>query len=308
MNKTLLMLGFSVFVFSGCGQGVANDGVGAEYVADVAAWREERLAKLRAEDGYLNLAGLYWLQNESNSFGSGADVDVQFPASTPENIGRFDFTPDGIVMTVTDGVDVTVDSEPVQSILMHDDTTETPVTATMGSMAWVVVNREGKTAIRLRDFEHPALGALPPIPSFEIDPAWRVEGQLIPFDKPRVMNVGTVIEGLGYNPESPGIIAFEYGGERYELDAYQSGERLFFVFGDQTSGRETYPAGRFVYAEAPDENGKTILDFNKSYNPPCAFGDFSTCPVASPRNRLAVRIEAGEKFIPELHVGSLTRH
>ncbi|MBT8100621.1 MAG: hypothetical protein KJO82_12770, partial [Gammaproteobacteria bacterium] len=183
MNKSLLMLGLSVFVLSGCGQGAADDGVGAEYVAEVEAWRVERLTKLRAEDGYLNLAGLYWLQNESNSFGSGADVDVQFPASTPENIGRFDFTPDGIVMTVTDGVEVTVDGQPIKSILKHDDTTESPVTATMGSMAWVVVNREGKTAIRLRDFEHPALNALPPIPSFEIDPAWRVEGQLIRFEE-----------------------------------------------------------------------------------------------------------------------------
>ena len=302
------MWGVATLVLSGCGQGVASNESGADYVAEVEAWRVYRLERLKAEDGYLNLAGLFWLQNESNSFGSGADADVRFPPSTPANIGRFDFTPDGIVMTVADDLEVTVDGEPVQSILMLDDTTETPVTARMGSMAWVVVHREGKTAIRLRDFEHPGLEALPPIPSFDIDPAWRLEGQLLPFDEPRIMNVGTVIEGLGYNPQSPGVIAFEYGGERYELDAYQSGERLFFVFGDQTSGRETYPAGRFVYADAPDENGKTILDFNKSYNPPCAFGDFSTCPVASPRNRLAVRIEAGEKFIPELHVGSLTAH
>ena len=308
MNKTILLLGLATFAVGACTRGAANDGLDADYSAEIAAWRVERLDKLRAEDGYLNLAGLFWLQQESNSFGSGADVDVRFPAPAPAMIGSFDFTPDGIIMTIADGVDVLVDGWPVDSILMLDDTTETPVTAVTGSMAWVVVHRQGKTAIRLRDFEHPALTALPPIPSFVIDPEWRVEGQLIPFDEPRVMNVGTVIEGLGYNPESPGIMAFEYGGERYELEAYQSGDRLFFVFGDQTSGRETYPAGRFVYAEAPDENGKTILDFNKSYNPPCAFGDFSTCPVASPRNRLAVRIEAGEKFIPELHVGSLTRH
>jgi uncharacterized protein (DUF1684 family) len=308
MNRTLFAIGAALFVLAACSRGAAGVDNDADYEAEVKAWRIERLEKLKAADGYLNLAGLFWLQNKSNHFGSADDADVVFPLPAPANIGRFDFTPDGIVMTVADGVDVMVDGEAVDSILMLDDTTETPVTATIGSLAWVVVNREGKTAIRLRDFEHPALDALPPIPSYEIDPSWRVEGQLIPFDEPRVMNVGTVIEGLGYNPESPGVMTFELDGKSYELEAYQSGEQLFFVFGDQTSGRETYPAGRFFYAEAPDENGKTILDFNKSYNPPCAFGDFSTCPVASPRNRLAVRIEAGEKFIPELHVGSLTRH
>ena len=98
----------------------------------------------------------------------------------------------------------------------------------------------------------------------------------------------------------------DYVGEHFELEAYTSGERLFFVFGDLTSRHDTYPAGRFVYAASPGENGNTILDFNQSYNPPCAFGDFSTCPVASPRNRLPVRVEAGERFVAALHVGSLT--
>ena len=76
---------------------------------------------------------------------------------------------------------------------------------------------------------------------------------------------------------------------------------LFIIFADQTTGRETYPAGRFVYTAWPDENGKTILDFNKAYNPPCAFNAFATCPVASPRNRLRTRIDAGETYDPSTH-------
>ena len=76
------------------------------------------------------------------------------------------------------------------------------------------------------------------------------------------------------------------------------------MFGDRTSGNETYPAGRFLYADAPDEHGRTVLDFNRAYNPPCAFNDFSTCPVATPRNRLRVAVNAGEKYIPELRTGA----
>ena len=114
-----------------------------------------------------------------------------------------------------------------------------------------------------------------------------------------------MIEGLGYHPESPGVMEFELAGSSYELEAYQSGDRLFFVFGDETNGRETYPAGRFLYAFMPDETGRTVLDFNLSYSPPCAFNDFSTCPVASPRNRLPLRIEAGELHNKDAYSGPI---
>ena len=104
------------------------------------------------------------------------------------------------------------------------------------------------------------------------------------------------------------MVEFEINGESFELEAYASGDELFFVFGDATSGTETYPAGRFLYAAVPGGDGSTILDFNKAYNPPCAFNDFATCPVASPRNRLTARIEAGELFDPAVHATPGGKH
>ena len=292
-----------------CSSGDADTaGARAAYVAEIEEWRAGRMDRLRADDGYLNLAGLFWLQDGTSSFGSADDNDVQFPPAAAAHLGEFEMTAAGVRMTVSKDADVRFDGAPVESILMHDDTTETPVTVTAGRLAWVVVKRQSMIGVRVRDFEHPALAALPPIPHFEVDSSWRLEAELRLFDEPKVMDVGTVIEGLGFNPTSPGRIAFEYRGETYELDAYQLGERLFFAFGDATSRVDTYPAGRFLYAEWPGEDGKTILDFNKSYNPPCAFGDFATCPVASPGNRLPIRIEAGEKYVPELYFGALTSH
>jgi len=309
MNKSILIFAFVAIFAVGCAQGDADTGAAdAAYIAEIEEWRVGRLDRLKAVDGYLNLAGLFWLSDITSRFGSAEDNDLVFPPPAAAHIGEFEMTNEGIQMTVFPGGDVRLDGEQVESILMHDDTTETPVTVSSGSLAWVVIYREGKIGVRLRDFNHPALAALPPIPHFDIDANWRVEGVLKLFDEPRIMNVGTVIEGVGYNPESPGVVAFEIDGESYELEAYTSGERLFFVFGDRSSGRDTYGAGRFVYAARPGEDGKTVLDFNKSYNPPCAFGDFSTCPVASPQNRLPIRVEAGEKYEPALHVGSLTSH
>ena len=208
-------------------------------------------------------------------------------------------------MRVQTGVDVRVEGEPVNSVTMPDDTTDEAATATLGSLAWTVINRDGKFGVRLHDRSSRALEEMPPIPYFDINPDWRISGRLRRFEEPRVVAVGTVIEGLGWNPNSPGVVEFERDGERFELEAYAAGDRLFFVFGDATSGRETYPAGRFLYADMPGDDGQTELDFNRSYNPPCAFNDFATCPVASPRNRLPIAIEAGEKFDKALHFGSV---
>ena len=110
-----------------------------------------------------------------------------------------------------------------------------------------------------------------------------------------------MIEGLDYKPEAPGKLRFDIGSDTFELEAYAAGDKLFLVFGDETSGRDTYPAGRFLYTELPDPAGVTTLDFNKAHNPPCAYNEFATCPVASPRNRIPVMIEAGERYDAGAH-------
>ncbi len=271
------------------------------YKTDIEEWRAGRLERLKGATGYLNLVGLFWLDKEHSRIGSADDNDIVFPEQAAAHIGDLHMTADGVAFVAASGVDVRHDGETVDSILIADDTTEAPVTLTHGSFAWTIIKRDGKFALRLRDYEHPAIAAFPPIESYPIDTSYRVTGRLQPFDEPKVLNVNTTIEGLGFHPQSPGTVAFQIGGAEYELEAYESGDQLFFVFGDATSGRETYPAGRFLYAAAPDENGETIMDFNRAYNPPCAFNDFATCPVASPRNRINVRIEAGEKYDPRVH-------
>lgn len=305
MRRTTLILAalaLAIVAGSSHGRDAGSDDPDA-YRASVEAWRSDRLARLKAPDGYLNLAGLYWLDQGRTSFGSGADNDIVFPAG-PASIGSFDLRGGTVTMTVHEGIDVRVNQQSVRSVVMPDDTGEAAASATLGSLAWAVINREGKIGLRLHDQQSAALHELPPIPYFDISPAWRVRARLKRYERPRVMAVNTVIEGLGWNPESPGVVDFELGGVRHTLEAYQVGERLFFVFGDKTSGRVTYPAGRFLYAPMPGEDGVTELDFNLAYNPPCAFNDFSTCPVASPQNRLAIAVTAGEKFDPALYRGS----
>jgi uncharacterized protein (DUF1684 family) len=205
------------------------------------------------------------------------------------------------LLVVEEGVEVLHDGEPVSEIFMGADTSENPVTVTHRSLAWGIIERDGPIAVRLRDYEHPFVDTFGPLSYYDIDPAYRVAAKLNSYAEPRTVAVDTVIDGFQQFPVAPGIVTFELNGERYELEPTISDEKLFFVFGDDTNRDATYGAGRFLYADAPGEDGRLVLDFNKSYSPPCAFNDFSTCPVASPRNRLPTRIEAGEKFDPDLY-------
>jgi uncharacterized protein (DUF1684 family) len=280
----------------------------AAYESDNLEWRAGRLERLQGPDGYLNLAGLFWLSEGTVTIGSGVDNDIRFPSSDADRVGELQVSTDGVVLRVADGVEALSDGRAVESILVADDTTPAPITITHGSSAWTIIKRDKRFALRLRDFQHPAIAAFPPIEYFPVDPELRVVGKLRRFETPKILQVDTVIEGLGWQPESPGVVEFEIDGQLHQLEAYDAGDEMFFVFGDRTSGRETYPAGRFLYADLPQAGETTILDFNRAYNPPCAFNDFATCPVASPQNRLAIRIEAGEIFDPLLHATPDSAH
>ena len=270
---------------------------------DVVEWRAGRLERLIAPSGFLTLSGLFWLAPGSHTFGSDSANDLVFPAGAAPVIGQFTVSDAGISMAVQDGVEVFSDEMPVTSIFMDDDNTDAPITIEHRRLAWTAIKRQNRFAVRLRDFDNPAVAAFGTLPYFDIDPGLRIVGTLQRYVEPRTVEVGTVIEGLGWKPTSPGTVTFDIGGVNYSIEAYESGDRYFYVFGDVTNRNETYGAGRFLYSDLSDEDGQVVLDFNLSYSPPCAFNDFATCPVASPRNRLPIRIEAGEKYDPDLYQG-----
>lgn len=271
------------------------------YEAEITEWRTGRLERLLKPTGYLTQIGLYWLEDGSYSMGSSPGNHIVLPGTAAAHVGNL-VVADGVVsMTVAPNVDVLDGEKPVGDIVMPADTSGDTMVLSHGSIAWSIIERAGELAVRVRDFEHPFAKTFGPLPYYAIDPEYRVSARLHRYDEPRTVAVDTVIEGFQQFPTAPGIARFAINGQEYELEPTNSGDELFFVFGDDTNRDETYGAGRFVYADMPKEDGEFILDFNKSYSPPCAFNDFSTCPVASPRNRLPVRIEAGERFEPHLH-------
>ncbi len=200
-------------------------------------------------------------------------------------------------MAVEPGVPVTHEGEPVTSLLLYSEAMGgRPATPRLGSLRWQVIQRQDLIGIRLRDTANAALEEFEGIETFPVSLDWRIPASFDWYDPPRIIEVPNVLGMISEQP-SPGAVVFRVGGEKLRLDVTGNPEGRSFsiVFGDLTNGIETYGGGRFLSVGAPDEHGRTFIDFNLAYNPPCVFTEFATCPLPTRENILPVRIEAGEK-------------
>lgn len=267
-----------------------------EYLEDLQKWQEQRLQRLKSDKGWLNLAGLYWLKEGENTFGSDSSNSIVFPAEAPSHAGKIIKSGDSIYFRASPDSEIKINGKLQNSALLKPDASGNPDLMEYKSLAWYIIKRDSMYGIRLRDYDHPRIKKLDRIPSFDPDLKWRKTAEFIPFDEPDTVLVPTVI-GVDESYISPGKLVFRHKGKEYELLPFKVGEGFFIIIGDKTSAVETYPAGRFMYTELPDKNKNVILDFNKAYNPPCAFSPYATCPLPPQENRLDLRIDAGEKEV-----------
>ena len=163
----------------------------------------------------------------------------------------------------------------------------------VGPLTLLVIERDGRAGIRLRDKNSKYRREFKGLQYFPTKPAFRVEARWLPYAKPRKVVVNTIVEGVKETYDATGEVDFTLGGRKLTLEPVVDGDELFYIFRDLTAGKSTYGAGRFLNS-ALAKNGKVTLDFNKAYNPPCAFTPYATCPLPPPRNRLDVAIESGE--------------
>ena len=268
----------------------------SSYGDELEQWHKDRVASLKAEDGWLNLVGLHWLSPGRNTFGSGEQVAIKFPTGKiPANAGYFELTEGVVKMVVASGVNITVNGAPVkEAIIFHKDSTRSPEVR-CGDLKWNIIKRDDKFGIRLRNLKAAAVESFKGIERYAVNDNWRLKATL----KPTVASAGisiTNVLGQTNTQASPGKLEFIIDGKTYTLDALDGGkEELFIIFGDETNGVETYPSGRYLYAKRPGPDGVVILDFNKAYNPPCAFTPFATCPLPPRQNILPITVTAGEK-------------
>ena len=264
------------------------------YLSEIEQWHAKRVGNLKKENSWLNLVGLFWLKPGENKFGSANDNDIVFPNKAPKYIGSFILVDTVVTIKVLPGNKVLFNDLEVKEMLMQNDLSEVPSTLKLDSFRWFIIKRGEKYGVRLRDLEAPLVKEFKSIERFPVNKNWRIEAAFVPYDPPKKIIVPNI---LGDSDEEiiTGKLVFKVEDKEFSLDPIDSGDRLFIIFADETNGESTYGAGRFLYTDKPDSTGKVVLDFNKAYNPPCAFTKYATCPLPPEQNRLLIKITAGEK-------------
>jgi len=263
---------------------------GDRYVREVEQWRAEHQRKLAAEDGWLTVVGLDWLKEGENRVGADPSSEVPLPpGSAPQKVATISLRAGNAVLHRTPGVALTLNGKPATETPLREDADILAI----NRLKFYLIRRGDKAGIRLKDNDSDARKHFQGLSWYPVDPAWRIPAKYTAWDKPHPMIFHNTI-GQEESAPSPGYVTFQKDGREFRLEPTLDDGELFFVIRDQTSGKTTYGASRFLYAEQP-KNGVVLLDFNKAENPPCAFTNFATCPLPPPQNRLGLAITAGEK-------------
>lgn len=264
------------------------------YLAQVAKWRADYEASLRAPYGWLSVAGLFWLHEGANVMGSDPRADVVLPAGLPKRAGVLRFTGGKTVLEPEAGAGVFIGGMPAVKAELKPDVSGRPDVVKIGDVSLTIVVRGPKTGVRMRDPNAESRRNFTGTVWYTADPAWVLKARWVTYPAPKKITITNIL-GMTDEEPSPGYAEFVVKGRTVRLAPVLDDNDLSFYFKDATSGRTTYPPGRFLDAEVPKRDGFIELDFNKAYNPPCAFTAYATCPLPPKQNILPVAIEAGEK-------------
>jgi len=277
------MFVLALLVVAACKPAVETTTVDSKYQQEITHWRENRRTKLLGDDSWLTLVGLQWLNEGDNK--------IENPP-----VGASATLKNGVV-TLAPNLNLTINGKTVTqpTVLANDTDANGPTIVQSGTTKFNVIKRVDKYGLRVRDTNAEARKNFKGLDYFPINPKWRIEAQFVPFTPPHHIPIANVL-GMTSDEVAPGELVFDVDGKEVRmLPILEQGEKDYFIiFKDATSGKETYAAARYVYA-APPVNGKTVIDFNKAYNPPCTFTPYATCPLPPKQNRLPFRIEKKKK-------------
>jgi len=276
---------------------VAGDESGTDIETHRSAiedWRLRRDQRLRDPDGWLTLVGLDWLNDGANSVGSAEDNDVKLSAG-PDYWGTVYVEPEGLRFVRADNPDITVDGTLADEVNMLSDADGTPTRVRSGPLSFYPIWRES-FALRVKDTQSPVLLNFDGIDNYDIQRDWRIEGNLIPAEEGETIEIANVQGQLVAEPVL-GTFEFEKDGKIHQLLVQLTDDPPvpWIIFNDRTNGHGTYGAGRYLYVDEVTEDNRIVVDFNKAYNPPCAFTDYATCPIPPQQNRLDLAVTAGER-------------
>jgi uncharacterized protein (DUF1684 family) len=280
------------------------------YVASIAQWRGTVDASLRRDNGWLTLAGRYVMKSGENTIGSAKNNDIVLPEGVgPGRLGTMIIDDKMVLLKLADGITMKAQEGDFKGERVMVTSGESRDWVTLGNMAFHVIERKGTYVLRLADNASLNRKTFPGRIWYGVNEGYRLQGKFVPFEPGKTLQIVDVIDELHDMP-SPGYVEFKLNGRTMRLDAVADpgDNELFIIMKDETAGKGTYNAGRFIVVEWPeavrDKGGPVTIDFNKAYNPPCAFSEYTTCPLPPEQNRLKVRVEAGEKYRPKKFAGA----
>ena len=290
-GRTIASLSLALAASAACaGGGVPYD------EAALTAFRAEREATLLADDGWFTVSGLHFLRDGENAFGTALDNDIvlAYPG-IPDHAGIATMEGTNVTIRAAEGTELRLNGEPASRGRLRLAEAGRPADlVSYGDVTFFLHYSGPRLALRVRDQNAPLRTEFSGLEWFELDPGYRVTGTFSPGPDDVVVQAPNILGDL--EPFAvAGTVTFELRDRQHTIEAWRSRERLWFVFRDRTSEDLTYPAARFLYTEVPGEDGTVVMDFNFAQNPPCAYNPWTTCPLPPERNRLAVRIEAGEQ-------------
>ena len=254
----------------------------ADYSSSIRQWQVQRNAKLRQPDSWLTLVGLFWLKPGDNTIGSGEDNDfVLPPGSAPKHSGVLRLAGDEVTFR---GKTLSADEKK-------------PEVVRTGSITFYVIKRGDRFGIRAKNSQSETLKNFKGLEYFPVNASLHFQANFI--KDPRKIPILNVL-GQTEVQQSPGVVEFAYQGKTYRLRPIFEDQTLFFLFKDSTNKTRTYQAGRMLNTALPVD-GQVDLDFNRSYNPPCTFTPYATCPLPPKENRLPFAVEAGELRYKQSH-------
>jgi uncharacterized protein (DUF1684 family) len=292
----IILLGSAVLVVSVSGSLPAAPD--AAYVQSFEKWKAEQIDDLK--QNWLPLAGLYWLKQGVNNFGTAPENAVVFPKG-PAHAGEFDLEGKDVTIRLLPDAHATLAGAPLTTAKLAPDISGHASLVEMSTLRFHVIMRGERVGIRVKDLESPSVANFKGLIFYPLDLNYRVTATWEPSNGKKTIDVPNVLGDVTAVPVA-GTVVFKINGQEQRLTALggDPATGLSFVFNDLTAKSDTYPGGRFLDSE-PVTNGTVTLDFNRAYNPPCAVTPYATCPLAPKENRLAVAIPAGEKFDKAAH-------
>lgn len=273
-------------------------GAQTQYEKQILAERQQDQIEMQDQESPIYVVGRYRIDEGRSTLGSAEGSTIILPPRAPARLGTIERSGDEVIFTPAGSVPITFNGRKIErpTTLRTKDKADK---LRAGDFSFSV--RSGRTGIilLLSDQQSSFSKNFHGLQWFPVDPAYKVEARFTPYANAKSAKVPDTLGGTREMPV-PGFVTFELEGKTLQLDVFaNSPDYWYLMFRDETSGKQTYGAGRYLHIDAP-KNGKAVVDFNKAYNPTCAVSPFFPCPIVPKDALLGIRVKAGEQY-PNSH-------